>query len=129
PLPYAFDALEPFISKETLNYHYGKHHAGYVKKLNLWLEANPSIAAAPPALTDLLTTKTFNENKGVFNNAAQDWNHQFYWKSMAPASASHAVPAALDAAISKAFGSFDAFKEKFSTVAAGHFGYVAAAHA
>ena len=117
PLPYAENALEPHISKETLSFHYGKHHAGYVKKLNGLLESSDLIKN-PLTLHDLITKHT--SQKALFNNAAQIWNHTFYWKSMAPSKSALTGP--LEQAIVKAFGSVADFKTKFSTVAAGHFG-------
>ena len=77
-LPYAKDALAPHISSETLDFHYGKHHAGYVKKLNAAVEADASLAGK--SLEDLVQTA----DGGVYNNAAQIWNHTFYWNSMSP---------------------------------------------
>ena len=114
-LPYAKDALAPHISKETLEYHYGKHHAGYVKKLNAAVEGDSSLAGK--SLEDLIKTKS----GGVFNNAAQIWNHTFYWNSLSPNGGGEPTGAIKDA-IDKSFGSFDAFKEKFSAEAKGHFG-------
>ncbi|MGE0786726.1 MAG: superoxide dismutase [Sandaracinaceae bacterium] len=113
-LPYAKDALAPHISKETLEFHHGKHHAGYVTKLNAAVEADASLAGK--SLEDLIRT----QKGGVFNNAAQVWNHTFYWQSMSPKGGgepSGAIAKAIDAS----FGNFAAFKEKFSAVAGGHF--------
>jgi len=114
PLPYSLDALQPHISKETLEYHYGKHHATYVTKLNGLVDG-----------TDL-AGKTLEEvvkqsSGGVFNNAAQVWNHTFYWNCLSPSGggeASGAVATAIDAA----FGSFAAFKEAFTNSAINNFG-------
>ena len=77
-LPYSRDALEPHISEITLNYHYGKHHQGYVTKLNAAVEADASLQGK--SLEELIKTT----KGGVFNNAAQVWNHTFYWNSMSP---------------------------------------------
>ena len=114
-LPYAKDALAPHISNETLEFHYGKHHAGYVKKLNAAIESDSSLAGK--SLEDLIKT----QKGGVFNNAAQIWNHTFYWNSMSPNGGGE-PSGAIDEAINKSFGSFSDFKEKFSAAAGGHFG-------
>jgi Fe-Mn family superoxide dismutase len=114
PLPYAEDALAPHISAETLQYHHGKHHKAYVDKLNAAIEGTPD---ADKGLEDIV----MNSSGGVFNNAAQIWNHTFYWNSMAPNGGS-APSGAIADAIGSAFGSYDAFREKFAAEAVGHFG-------
>ncbi|MEZ4440510.1 MAG: superoxide dismutase [Polyangiaceae bacterium] len=114
-LPYAKDALAPHISAETLDFHHGKHHAGYVAKLNAAIEADASLAGK--SLEELIKT----QSGGVFNNAAQIYNHTFYWNSMSPKGGG-APSGAIADAINKSFGSFDAFKEKFTAAAGGHFG-------
>jgi Fe-Mn family superoxide dismutase len=113
-LPYAQDALEPHISSETLEYHYGKHHKTYVDKLNGLAEG-----------TDL-ANKTLEEvirssEGGVFNNAAQIWNHTFYWNCLSPTGGGAPNGAVADA-IDGAFGSFDAFKDEFTNSAVNNFG-------
>jgi Fe-Mn family superoxide dismutase len=113
-LPYAQDALQPHISSETLEYHYGKHHKTYVDKLNGLVEG-----------TDL-ANKTLEEvvkssEGGVFNNAAQIWNHSFYWNCLSPNGGGAANGAIADA-INAAFGSFDAFVEQFTNSAINNFG-------
>ncbi len=113
-LPYAKDALAPTISAETIEYHYGKHHQTYVTNLNKLIEGTEFANAS---LEDIIKGST----GGIFNNAAQVWNHTFYWNCLTPKS-SGAPTGALAAAIDKAFGSFDTFKEKFSTSAATNFG-------
>jgi len=113
-LPYALDALEPHISKETLEYHYGKHHAGYVKKLNAALEGTD---LANSSLEDLVRST----EGGVFNNAAQIWNHSFYWNCLSPNGGGE-PSGELEAAINASFGSFAEFQEQFSTKAATLFG-------
>ncbi|HJL14404.1 MAG TPA: superoxide dismutase [Sandaracinaceae bacterium LLY-WYZ-13_1] len=115
-LPYSKDALAPHISAETLEFHHGKHHAGYVKKLNAALESESSLQ--DKSLEDLIKTQ---KAPGIFNNAAQVWNHTFYWNSMSPNGGGEPSGAIADA-INKAFGSFSDFKEQFSKAAAGHFG-------
>jgi Fe-Mn family superoxide dismutase len=113
-LPYAKDALAPTISAETLEYHYGKHHAAYVTNLNKLI---PGTEFENMSLEDIVK----KASGGIFNNAAQIWNHTFYWNCLAP-NAGGEPTGDLAAAINKAFGSFAAFKEKFSTTAVGTFG-------
>lgn len=114
-LPYARNALEPHISEETLNYHYGKHHQAYVNNLNKFAEADPSLANK--TLEEIILSST----GGVFNNAAQVWNHTFYWNCMSPEGGGEPT-GLLATAISETFGSFDSFKNQFSTSAATNFG-------
>ena len=113
-LPYARDALAPTISEETIDYHYGKHHNAYVVNLNKLIDGT---ADADKSLEEIIKSSS----GGVFNNAAQIWNHTFYWNSLAP-NAGGAPTGELAAAIDTAFGSFDEFKAKFSASAAGNFG-------
>jgi len=118
-LPYAKDALAPVISAETISYHYGKHHQGYVNKLNAQIEGTPH---AELSLEDLIKKVANQTNEqGVFNNAAQIWNHTFYWNCMKPGGGGEPTGKAADQ-INKAFGSFADFKDKFSTTAAKQFG-------
>ncbi len=114
-LPYAKDALAPHISPETLDFHHGKHHAAYVNNLNTFAKDDPSIAGK--SVEDLVRTASGK----VFNNAAQVWNHTFYWHSMRPGGGGEPT-GAIKASIDKSFGSFSSFKEQFSAKAAGHFG-------
>lgn len=113
-LPYEKSALAPHISEETLEYHYGKHHQSYVTNLNKLTEASE---LASRSLEDLIKT----QEGGIFNNAAQIWNHTFYWNSMSP-NGGGSPSGALADAITASFGSVDAFKEQFSKAAAGQFG-------
>ena len=113
-LPYAQDALEPHISAETLEYHYGKHHKSYVDKLNGLAQGTD---LANKSLEEVVKTS----NGGVFNNAAQIWNHTFYWNCLSP-SGGGAASGAIAEAIDAAFGSFEAFKEAFTTSAVSNFG-------
>lgn len=114
-LPYADDALTPHISERTIGFHYGKHHTGYVKNLNGLIEGTDQagssleeiIAAAGPG--------------GLFNNAAQVWNHSFYWKCMTPGGGGD-PSGDLAAAIDSSFGSADEFKSQFKAGAVGNFG-------
>ena len=113
-LPYAMDALAPHISKETLEFHYGKHHQAYVTNLNNLIKGTEFEKAT---LEDIVK----KASGGVFNNAAQVWNHTFFWSSMKPGGGGKPA-GALAAAIDKKWGSFDAFKEAFSKSAVGNFG-------
>ncbi|MBM4344356.1 MAG: superoxide dismutase [Deltaproteobacteria bacterium] len=113
-LPYAKDALAPYLSAEQIEFHYGKHHAAYFTNLNNLTAGKPE---ADKSLEDLILSGT----GGIFNNAAQAWNHTFYWHCMAPGGGG-APTAALAAAIDRDFGSFDAFKESFNKAAVGVFG-------
>ncbi len=114
-LPYEKNALEPHISARTLEFHYGKHHAGYVKKLNAAIDADSSLQGK--SLEDIIGSAS----GGTFNNAAQIWNHTFYWHSMSP-SGGGAPTGKVAAAIDASFGSFDAFKAAFAKAAGGQFG-------
>ena len=119
PLPYEKNALEPHISAETLEYHYGKHHKAYVDKLN---ELVPGTAYEGLSLEDVVKKSAKDEKgKAIFNNAGQIWNHTFYWHSMSPKGGGK-PSGKLGEAIDKAFGSFDAFKEEFTKSAVGNFG-------
>jgi len=113
-LPYAMDALAPHISKETFEFHYGKHHQAYVTNLNGLIKGTEFESAT---LEDIVK----KSSGGVFNNAAQVWNHTFFWNSMKPAGGGK-PSGALAAAIDKKWGSFDAFKEAFTKSAVGNFG-------
>lgn len=113
-LPYTMDALAPQISKETLEYHYGKHHNAYVTNLNKLTEGKPE---AGKSLEELIKT-----TKGpVFNNAAQVWNHTFYWNCLKPNGGGTPTGALLEA-INASFGSFEEFKTLFTSMAVGLFG-------
>lgn len=113
-LPYGENALEPHISAETIQYHYGKHHATYVDKLNDLIK---NTEFESDSLEDIIR----KSSGGVFNNAAQVWNHSFYWNCLNP-DADGKPGSKLAAAIDNGFGSFTAFKEKFSESAVGNFG-------
>jgi len=113
-LPYEKNALEPHISAETLEYHYGKHHNTYVVNLNNLIKGTEFEGKS---LEEIIKTST----GGIFNNAAQVWNHTFYWHCLSP-KGGNAPTGAVAEAINKAFGSFDAFKEELTKSAVGNFG-------
>lgn len=114
PLPYADNALEPTISAETISFHYGKHHQSYVTNLNNLV---PGTEFENSTLEEII----MKASGGIFNNAAQIWNHTFYWNGLTP-NGKDAVSGDLASAIDAAFGSFAEFKAKFSTSAATNFG-------
>ncbi|MCA3181294.1 MAG: superoxide dismutase [Fe] [Burkholderiaceae bacterium] len=114
PLPYAIDALQPHISKETLEFHHGKHHNAYVTNLNNLIKGTEFENLS---LVDIVK----KSSGGVFNNAAQIWNHTFYWNSLKPNGGGEPTGALADA-IAKKWGSFAAFKEAFTKSAIGNFG-------
>ena len=114
PLPYARNALVPHISEETLDYHYGKHHNTYVVKLNGLVEGTE---LESKSLEEIVKTS----EGGIFNNAAQIWNHTFYWNCLSPNGGGQPSGALADA-INSAFGSFDEFVAKFSDMAVNNFG-------
>ncbi len=114
-LPYAKDALEPHISAETLDFHHDKHHQAYVTNLNNLIEGTDD---ADKSLEDIITSSPAGP---VYNNAAQVWNHTFYFNCLAGNAGGEPTGAIADA-INAAFGSFADFKEKFSASAVGNFG-------
>lgn len=113
-LPYAYDALEPYISKRTIEFHYGKHHQAYVNNLNKLIVGTEFENAS---LDDIVK----RAGGGIFNNGAQVWNHTFYWNCMKPQGGGEPV-GELANALLKNFGSMAEFKEKFSAAAATLFG-------
>jgi len=114
PLPYAMDALAPHISKETFEFHYGKHHQAYATNLNNLIKGTEFEHAA---LEDIVK----KSSGGIFNNSAQVWNHSFFWNSMKPGGGGAPSGALLDA-INKKWGSVDDFKKAFQASAVGNFG-------
>jgi superoxide dismutase, Fe-Mn family len=119
PLPYAKDALEPHMSAKTFEFHYGKHHQAYVTNLNNLVKDTP---LAAHSLEEIIKATGHDESKiGIFNNAAQIWNHTFFWHSMKPAGGG-APSGALAQKIDEAFGSLDKFKEVFKNAAVTQFG-------
>jgi superoxide dismutase, Fe-Mn family len=120
PLPYAPDALAPVISANALSFHYGQHHKGYVDKLNS-LIAGTEFAEVP--LAELIVrTAGKPEHVEVFNNAAQAWNHTFYWRSLRPPQKSEQVPLALTQWINAGFGDLAALKRELANAAVTEFG-------
>jgi len=113
-LPYATDALSPYLSPETFEYHYGKHHKAYVDNLNKMIEGTDEANAS---LEDII----MSAEGGKFNNAAQVWNHTCYWNSMKPGGGG-APSGSVGDAIAEAFGSYDDFKAQFKAAAVGQFG-------
>jgi len=119
-LPYGQDALAPLISAQTLSFHYGKHHQGYVNTLNKLLPDSPFSGKSLEAV--VCATSGRAEYAALFNNAAQIWNHTFYWKSLAPAGTGGAPSAALGDAIRAAFGSMEACNKALADAATTQFG-------
>jgi Fe-Mn family superoxide dismutase len=112
-LPYALDALEPLMSKETLEFHYGKHHQTYVNNLN-------NLITGTKFENSTLVEIILESDGGLFNNSAQVYNHDFFWNGLTPTQGT--IPAIVEAALVKAFGSVDEFKKEFTTKAIGQFG-------
>ena len=118
-LPYAQNALEPHISVNTLSFHHGKHHAGYVNNLNNLIKDTD---LADKSLEEIVKATAGDASKvGIFNNAAQVWNHTFYWHSMKP-NGGGAPTGALAEKINADFGSLDNFKQQFKAAGTGQFG-------
>jgi Fe-Mn family superoxide dismutase len=118
-LPWSQDALEPHISSKTLSYHYGKHHATYINKLNDAVKGTPH---TEQSLVDIIKETAGDSSKsGIFNNAAQAWNHDFFWKSMKPDGGGKPTGKLLTK-INESFGSFEKFAEQFANKAGTLFG-------
>ena len=119
PLPYAQDALEPFVSAKTLHFHYGQHHRTYVDNLNK-MTARTEFAAL--SLEDLIeSTARMTDKAALFNNAAQVWNHTLFWQSMRPGGGGQPPKRLMDLIV-RTFGSFDSFHNAFMTAAIGQVG-------
>ncbi|NMW21114.1 MAG: superoxide dismutase [Chlorobiaceae bacterium] len=118
-LPYAENALEPFISANTIGFHYGKHHVAYITNFNNLVAGTPLETLS---IEEVIAQTAADPQKiGIFNNGAQAWNHSFYWKSLTPGGGG--VPSGeLAAKITQDFGSFDKFKEELKSAAATQFG-------
>jgi len=114
PLPYATDALAPYLSAETFEFHHGKHHKAYVDNLNKMIEGTPEEDAS---LEEII----LGAEGAKFNNAGQVWNHNLYWNSMTPGGGGAPTGAAGDA-IAESFGSYEDFRDKFKAAAVGQFG-------
>ena len=117
-LPYAYDALDPYMSAETLEFHHDKHHKAYVDKGNEILEGLPNMGETLEAV--VLNAHKQGE-QGLFNNAGQHWNHRHFWNWMKPQGGG-AIPGGLEAAINDSFGSFDDFRGKFIEAGITQFG-------
>ncbi|HEX2959308.1 MAG TPA: superoxide dismutase [Chitinispirillaceae bacterium] len=118
-LPYAENALEPAISARTISFHYGKHHKTYVDNCNKLVQGTTLEKMSLEQI--ILTTAGKPDQMSVFNNAAQSWNHSFYWQSLRPASDA-TIPDTIKAMIDKSFGSIDTFKSVFAQTAVSQFG-------
>jgi len=118
PLPYARTALQPHISENTLNFHYGKHHQAYVDNLNKLVASTPLENAS---LEEVVKQSWTDKKPGIFNNSGQVWNHTFYWHSMKPGGGGKPTGLAADK-INKDLGSFDEFKRLFAEAGATQFG-------
>ncbi len=116
-LPYDAGALEPHISRTTMETHHGKHHAAYIKNMNAILAER---ADAPKALEDVVQLAVREGNRKLFNNAAQAWNHGFFWQSLTP-EAQGGPSGDLKSAIEKAFGSISSFNDEAKAKGVGHF--------
>jgi len=119
-LPYALDALGPHISQKTLEFHYGKHHQAYVTNLNQLTQESP--LAGESLETVIQEAAQDSEKAGIFNNAAQVWNHTFFWNSMTPLGGGDLKEGPLKQALVKTFGSTAGFQEKFKQAAVSQFG-------
>jgi len=119
PLPYAESALDPVISATTLGFHYGKHHKAYVDNLNKAVIGTP--LADLPLEKVIATTYGVADKVGIYNNAAQDWNHSFYWKSLRPQGGGEPPPA-LRRKIEEAFGSVEGLRKEWLAAATSQFG-------
>ena len=114
-LPYPKTALQPWISEQTLEYHYGKHHKAYVDKTNAQIQDTPLAKAS-------LKEIVLDSSGGLFNASAQAWNHEFYWNGLGSANQKPSIPSNLKNAIEKQFQSVESFKETFTKEALSHFG-------
>lgn len=119
PLPYAENALEPVITAKTLSFHYGKHHAGYLATLNKLVAGTPY---AGQTLDTIVRKAAAEQVTPIFNNAAQVWNHTFYWNSLTPVGAGGVPEGAFGEAVARDFGSFADMKTALADAAVKHFG-------
>ena len=119
PLPYPTSALEPHMSAKTLEFHHGKHHKAYVDTLNKLVDGSPLAGKSLEAI--IRATATDEAKAAIFNNAAQAWNHTFFWRSMKPKGGGK-PNGEMAQAIERSFGGLDKFREKFAAACAGQFG-------
>jgi len=119
PLPYPTSALEPHMSAKTLEFHHGKHHQAYVDTLNKLVDGSPLAGKSLEAI--IRATATDEAKAAIFNNAAQAWNHTFFWRSMKPKGGGK-PNGEMAQAIERSFGGLDKFREKFAAACAGQFG-------
>ncbi len=119
PLPYAQDALEPYITEKTISFHYGKHHQKYVSTTNELIKGTPFESSSLEQIIHGTADKT--EFQKLFNNAAQAWNHWFYWNCLTP-NGGHEPRGAVKKLIDDAFGSYDGFRKELTNAAVGQFG-------
>jgi len=117
-LPYAYDALDPYMSAETLEYHHDKHHNAYVETGNALLKDLPDMGAT---LEEIVVNAHKQGKQGLFNNVGQHWNHKHFWNWMKP-NGGGAIPGELESAINDSFSSFDAFRDEFITAGKTQFG-------
>jgi Fe-Mn family superoxide dismutase len=120
-LPYPYEALEPHISRRTMELHHDKHHQKYISTLNELIEGTPYAEATLDEIMRRTASKRSQHDHAIFNNAGQSWNHTFFWHSLSP-DGGGAPPASLADRIAQAFGGYDQFREKFAAVAGAHFG-------
>lgn len=121
-LPYKLSALEPYISRQTMHLHYAKHHLGYIKKADKFIEGSSFEGQSMEEIirgTWMMQDETL---KNTFNNVSQGWNHSFFWKCMHPAAEEQQIPKELEEALARSFGSTEKFKEAFKEKAKKHFG-------
>ncbi len=119
-LPYAENALEPFVTRQTIQFHYHKHHAGYVQKVN---ELIVGTDLENQSLEDIVLASAQNPNlKGLFNQSAQVWNHTFYWNSLCPETQQKPLDLAFEEAINRDFGSVEALKNELVNKGLAQFG-------
>jgi Fe-Mn family superoxide dismutase len=118
PLPYAHDALAPYMSRETLEYHHDKHHQAYVDNGNKLLQGSPWEGKS----LEEIVTGSFGKNAGLFNNAGQHYNHLHFWKWMKPGGGGTNLPGELSKKITEDIGSYDKMKDEFVAAGVGQFG-------
>jgi Fe-Mn family superoxide dismutase len=117
-LPYAYDALQPYMSKETLEYHHDKHHQAYVDTGNKLLKGSEWDGKS----VEEIVKGSFNKNAGLFNNAAQHYNHMHFWKWLKPGGGGDKIPSQLEKKITENLGSVAKMREEFSAAGMGQFG-------